>query len=297
MEDVDGVLFQRAPVAAGSDLDQGDAVLVVREDVVELLVEGVGELADPPEQAEHLLLAVEVTRERAVTGRMPLHVVGEQLVHGVHVPLRERVIAAAEEIIVRMRHGSLLVLPCDLRAMVIGVKARATIGLPALVTIVDASETRRMADPSPEIVELEPQEAIAVRGELPIAELPRFFERAFDEAARAASESGVEIVGPPFGFYPEMPTETVTVEAGFPVSSPTEAHGDAHRIVLPGGRAVQTTHVGPYDTMEKTYNDLQSWMADQGVEPAVGMWESYLSDPEVEPDPTTWRTRIIWPLA
>lgn len=154
-----------------------------------------------------------------------------------------------------------------------------------------------MAEVSPEIVELEPQEAIAVRGEIPVAELPGFFERAFHQVAEAASASGVEIVGPPFAFYSQMPTEIVTVEVGFPVSAPVEAHGVARRIVLPGGRVVQAVHVGPYDTLETTYHDLLVWIADQGLQPAVVMWESYLSDPRAEPDPAAWRTRIIWPVS
>jgi effector-binding domain-containing protein len=157
-------------------------------------------------------------------------------------------------------------------------------------------QRRLMAEVTPEIVELEPQEAIAVRGDVAIAELPQFFERAFHEAADAAGASGVQIVGPPFGFYPEMPTDTVAVEAGFPVSAPAETHGNAHRFVLPGGRAVQAIHVGPYDTMETTYRALQSWMVEQGLHPSVGMWECYLSDPQAEPDPANWQTRIIWPV-
>lgn len=148
-----------------------------------------------------------------------------------------------------------------------------------------------------EIVELEPQEAIAVRGDVPMAELSSFFARAFGEAAAAASAAGVQIVGPPFGYYAEMPSETVAVEAGFPVSGPAEVDGPAHRLVLPGGRAVQAVHVGPYDAMEQTYGRLQAWMAEQGIVPAVGMWESYLSDPEAEPDPSGWRTLITWPIA
>ena len=154
-----------------------------------------------------------------------------------------------------------------------------------------------MADVTPELVDLAPQEAMTVRGDVAIAELPAFFERAFHEAAEAASASGVDVVGPPFGFYPEMPTETVAVEAGFPVSAPAETQGNAHRFVLPGGRAVQAIHLGPYETMEKTYDTLQSWMAERGLRPSVGMWECYLSDPEVERDPATWRTRIIWPIS
>lgn len=153
-----------------------------------------------------------------------------------------------------------------------------------------------MADLTPEIVDLEPQTAIAVRGDVAVDELPQFFERAFSTAAAAADASGVEIVGPPFGFYPSMPSETVVVEAGFPVSAAVEAVGDAHPFELPGGRAVVAVHVGPFETMKTTYAELMTWMAAQHLRPASGMWESYLSDPETEPDPATWRTRIVWPI-
>jgi effector-binding domain-containing protein len=170
-------------------------------------------------------------------------------------------------------------------------------GHPTLVAATGVGETSIMAELVPEIVVLEPQDAIAVRGDVKIADLPGFFERAFREAAEAAGGSGVEIVGPPFGFYPEMPTETVAVEAGFPVSAPVEAQGNAHRIVLPGGRAVQAVHVGPYDTMEKSYDQLQSWMAENDLQPAAEMWEWYLSDPQVERNPANWQTRIVWPIA
>jgi effector-binding domain-containing protein len=154
-----------------------------------------------------------------------------------------------------------------------------------------------MANVSPEIVELEPQDVIAVRGVVAFADLPEFFAAAFTDAAEAAKASGVAIVGPPIGFYPEMPTETVVVEAGFPVSGPAQPHGNAHRLVLPGGRAVQAMHVGPYEAMDQTYAELRAWLADHDLRPAFGVWECYLSDPEVERDPATWRTLIVWPIA
>ena len=166
----------------------------------------------------------------------------------------------------------------------------------ALALIARRTKTHSMSDLSPEVVELDPQDAIAVRGDVMIADLPNFFERAFTTAAAAVAASGAEIVGPPFGFYPEMPSATVVVEAGFPVSRPVERVADAHPFVLPGGRVVQAVHVGPYETMEETYIGLRSWMDQQGLHPAVGMWECYLSDPLTEPDPATWRTKIIWPI-
>lgn len=154
-----------------------------------------------------------------------------------------------------------------------------------------------MSDLEVEVVELEPQLTIAVRGDVLIADLPAFFEQAFTAAAAAAEAAAVEIVGPPFGFYPSMPAETVEVEAGFPVAQLIEDSDDTHHLELPGGRAVVAIHIGPFETMEQTYRDLQSWMSEQGLRPATGMWECYLSDPLTEPDPATWRTKIVWPLA
>jgi effector-binding domain-containing protein len=66
---------------------------------------------------------------------------------------------------------------------------------------------------------------------------------------------------------------------------------------LPGGRVVVATHVGPFEAMEKTYAELIAWSQAEGLTLAEGMWESYLSDPSAEPDPSTWRTLIVWPLA
>jgi effector-binding domain-containing protein len=153
-----------------------------------------------------------------------------------------------------------------------------------------------MAVMTPELVDLAAQEAVAVRGEMPVSELPAFFGRAFAEAAAAAGAAGVQVVGPPFGYYPEMPGATVVVEAGFPVATRCEPVGPAHRLVLPGGPAVAMTHVGPYETLAKSYAALQDFAAERGLVPAAGMWESYLSDPGAEHDPSAWRTRIVCPV-
>lgn len=148
-----------------------------------------------------------------------------------------------------------------------------------------------------EIVHLEEQPAAVVRATLPVAELPGFFGRAFEAVLAVLAAQGVGPTGPPFGSYPGMVGDTVEVAAGFPTERPIDPSGDVVPLTLPGGRAVATTHVGPYEAMgATTYPELQSWMAAEGLEPASGPWEIYLSDPESEPDPATWRTRVVWPV-
>jgi uncharacterized protein (TIGR03086 family) len=147
-----------------------------------------------------------------------------------------------------------------------------------------------------EIVEIEAQPAVAVHGSVPFADLPNFFGKAFTMVSEAIERAGSAPTGPPFAFYPCMPTDVVEVEAGFPVASALGADDEVHPFELPGGRVVTTVHVGPYETMERTYAGLMAWMRDQHIEPAMGMWECYLSDPDAEPDPAGWRTRIVWPI-
>jgi len=147
-----------------------------------------------------------------------------------------------------------------------------------------------------EIIEVAPRHAAIVRGRLPVGELPAFFGVAFTSVMKVLAEQGMAPIGPPFGYYPCPPDDRVDVEAGFPTAEPVEPSGDVVPLVLPHGRAVRTVHVGPYDTMHETYAALTAWMAEHGERPCDQMWETYLSDPTAEPDPSTWRTEIVWPL-
>jgi effector-binding domain-containing protein len=128
-------------------------------------------------------------------------------------------------------------------------------------------------------------------------ELRGVFDRGFAEVMRVVQAQGVAVAGPPFGFYPRMPTDTVEVAVGFPVSGPVTADGDVTPFELPGGPVVTGVHVGSYERLEETYRELTEWAGAEGHALAGHMWESYLTDPRAEPDPATWQTALTWPLA
>lgn len=148
-----------------------------------------------------------------------------------------------------------------------------------------------------ELRDLVERPVAVVRATVAIRDLPAFFERAFHAVGAVMSAQGVHPIGPPFGLYRGMPDPDVDVAAGFPVSDPIQPSGDVIPDRLPGGHAVVTTHVGPFDRMDATYEAMGTWMAGQGFEGDTTMWENYLSDPSVEPDPARWRTEIVWPVA
>ena len=149
----------------------------------------------------------------------------------------------------------------------------------------------------PRITTLTEQPTAVVRDQVAVDAMPEFFARAFTLAMEALTRQGVQPAGPPFGYYHGMPTDTVDVEAGFPVSEPIDPGDGVLGGTLPAGRAVEALHIGPYDTLVSTYELVRQWMDQQGLEPSPDMWESYLSDPETEPDPANWKTLVVWPVS
>lgn len=145
-----------------------------------------------------------------------------------------------------------------------------------------------------EIREIEAQHAAVVQAELPMDELPTLFHRAFGEVMAVVGAQGVAVAGAPFGFYPRPPGETVAVAAGFPVSGPVAPTGDVVPMELPAGRAVTGVHVGYFDRLPTTYDELREWARSHAVELGDAMWEAYLTDPDAEPDGSKWETAITW---
>lgn len=148
-----------------------------------------------------------------------------------------------------------------------------------------------------EIVDVAPVPTAVVRGRVPIAELPAFFGRAYGLVFDALERQGVEPAGEPLAFYPSEPTDPVDVEAGVVVEREIEPVGDVVPSRLPGGAVAIAIHVGPYEALEHTYRDVLEQLTDAGLRMRRdGVWEVYLTDPDAEPDPARWRTRLVVPV-
>ena len=145
-----------------------------------------------------------------------------------------------------------------------------------------------------QVTQHDEQPTAGVREQVPIGDLTDFFSRAFHDTMAYLQSEGLNPVGPPFGKYYGTPGETVDVEAGFPVDVTITPAGNVIPGSLPAGKVAEILHVGSYDTMHRSYSELERYFADAGLEPRSIMWESYLSDPATEPDPNAWRTRICW---
>ncbi|MCD4851590.1 GyrI-like domain-containing protein [Arthrobacter sp. AK01] len=151
-------------------------------------------------------------------------------------------------------------------------------------------------DQQPALIRTSEQPTAVLRERVPMAKLTEFFGRAFGAAMAAVQAQNASPTGPPFAMYHGMPTDSVDVEAGFPVTPNFSAAGEVISGMLPESDALEAVHKGPYDTLEQTYALILERMSAEGLTPSDTMWEFYMSDPEKEPDPAKWQTRVVWPV-
>jgi predicted enzyme related to lactoylglutathione lyase/effector-binding domain-containing protein len=148
----------------------------------------------------------------------------------------------------------------------------------------------------PVLVHCTEQPTAVVRETVAMDALPEFFSRAFGAVMAEAQGQNVQLAGPPFALYRGMPTETVDVEAGFPVAGSLADTGTVAPGTLPEADAFEAVHTGPYDTLGETYSAIQDRIREAGKNPSSAMWEFYLNGPPSEPDPSKWQTKVVWPV-
>jgi effector-binding domain-containing protein len=131
-----------------------------------------------------------------------------------------------------------------------------------------------------ELTDQPAQPAAVVRGHVSVDELPAFLGGAFEEVLGVLAAQGREPAGPPFGRYTPA-GGGFDAEVGFPSSGAVTGAGRVQATELPGGRTATALHVGGYETIGETYEQLAAWTTSRGCTPVGTPWESYLDGPEV----------------
>lgn len=167
--------------------------------------------------------------------------------------------------------------------------------------ILDPSKRAKKPPVDPSVCQLETiasQPVASVRLEVDAAKVSETLAAVFGEVVGAVTEQGAEMTGPPFSRYHRIDTEQnrIDLEAGIPVKSAIQASGRVKPGELPGGRVATTWHVGSYHQLQQSYDRLKEWLEEQKLTARGGFWEVYWTDPGLEPDPSTWRTQLLWPV-
>ena len=149
-------------------------------------------------------------------------------------------------------------------------------------------------------VEDQPATLVAVlRERVAMDALPAFYDRAYNLVAREVAAAGFDVTGPAFGWYRDMPTDSVDLAAGFEVGggAAVGALRDGVEVVeVPGGPAAVGVHVGTYDTLPAAWGELRVWLSQDGAGMRGDFLEVYLSDPSEVADPAQNETRLVLPI-
>jgi len=130
----------------------------------------------------------------------------------------------------------------------------------------------------------------------------------FDQLVAWLAAAGVEPAGPPFIRYHVIDMDhELLVEAGLPVPQALVGSGEVVAGVLPAGEYATVTHEGHPDELVEATGALLDWAEQEGLafdrwdDPRGDAWgcrvESYLTDPDEQPDMRRWQTELFFRLA
>jgi effector-binding domain-containing protein len=149
---------------------------------------------------------------------------------------------------------------------------------------------------TPQIIQTTTQPTAVIRLTIPRTEIQNVMGPGMEEVLAAVAAQGLTSTGPLFSHHFKMDPETFDFEIGMPVSTPVTPTGRVQPGELPAARVARTVYTGSFEGLGEAWGEFYTWIDANGLTPAPDLWECYLSGPESDPDPTTWRTELNRPL-
>jgi len=148
----------------------------------------------------------------------------------------------------------------------------------------------------PQIVQTQAQPTAVIRLTVLRTEIQAVMGPAIAEVMGAIAAQGMAPAGPVFSHHFRMDPDTFDFEVGVPVSGPVLETGRVTTSQLPAATVARAVYRGSYEGLGAAWGQLMQWLASERHEPAANLWECYVTGPESDPDPATWRTELNRPL-
>ena len=139
------------------------------------------------------------------------------------------------------------------------------------------------------------QPTLVVRKRASVQQLPQILGQAWGAIMHYAGRNGTAPAGPPFVGYHNMDMQDLDLEIGFPFPKSLNGEGEVQAGELPGGKAAECLHVGPYDKIAAAYEAMQKWLDENGHTPTGIAYEFYLNDPQTT-RAEELQTQVVFPL-
>jgi effector-binding domain-containing protein len=150
---------------------------------------------------------------------------------------------------------------------------------------------------TPQIVQTSVVQTAVIHLTIPRREIQTVMGPGLGELMAALRAQGIAPAGPWLTHHLKMDPATFDFEICVPVARLVAPAGRVEPGQLPAATVARTVYHGPYEGLGAAWPQLDTWIAAQGRKPGPSLWEVYLTDPQANPDPSTWRTELNRPLA
>jgi effector-binding domain-containing protein len=149
---------------------------------------------------------------------------------------------------------------------------------------------------TPQITQSDAQQTAVIRLIIPRDEIQHVMGPAIGEVMGAVAAQGIGLAGPVYSHHFKMSPDTWDFEVGVPVTAPVTPTGRVTPSELPAAKVARTIYHGPYEGLGDAWGEFMAWIEAEGLTPAEGLWERYVTGPESGPDASTWSTELNRPL-
>jgi hypothetical protein len=148
------------------------------------------------------------------------------------------------------------------------------------------------------VVTRQPFSAMVASGGATMANIGQELGRIYGIVYEEVEKQQLQIAGPGFVHYLDFNEETgfSNILAGFPVANAGISAGEVVPKMYPSMEVVQGLHRGPYEDFTSSYNAMEVYLEEKGLEVTGEAMEFYTVNEMTEPDPSGWETLIMFPL-
>jgi effector-binding domain-containing protein len=123
-------------------------------------------------------------------------------------------------------------------------------------------------------------------------------EKSYGELMGALGKAKVTMTGPALALYPKWDEATRQMEmvCALPVAADAKLPAKYPVVKVAEGKAVKAVHMGDYNNLKETHDQIAKYMEYKKLEMAGAPYEVYITDPMVEKDTAKWVTEVYYPI-
>jgi effector-binding domain-containing protein len=164
--------------------------------------------------------------------------------------------------------------------------------------------TMNMPAPSPAgmVKSVEIEEApeliyLAVRDTASVSTIGNKIGTHFEAIGKAMENQKLEVAGAPFAIYYSESTTQFDMDVAMATTKPGKAEGAIKPGKIPAGKVLVANFYGPYEQSGMGHEAIDTYLKSHPEIQVIGApREEYITDPEIDPNPANWLTRVVYPI-